>query len=99
MHMANFGTASIWPLYTYFLNLSKYVRARHTSGTCHHIAYIPSVHQLDVLLCADGILRHVFPCIFTYSADYPEKYAASPSFIHSFNLLLTLLKDALGHST
>lgn len=23
--------------------------------------------------CADGIIRLVFPRIFTYSADYPEK--------------------------
>ncbi|KAG2054253.1 hypothetical protein BDR06DRAFT_884542, partial [Suillus hirtellus] len=26
-----------------------------------------------VLQCPDGTLRRVFPCIFTYSADYPEK--------------------------
>jgi hypothetical protein len=26
-----------------------------------------------VLKCADGILRRVYPRIFTYSADYPEK--------------------------
>ena len=26
-----------------------------------------------VLKCADGVLRRVFPRIFTYSADYPEK--------------------------
>jgi hypothetical protein len=45
--MANFGTASIWPLYMYFANLLKYIRAKPTSGACHHIAYIPSVHQLD----------------------------------------------------
>ena len=27
-----------------------------------------------LILCADGILRRVFPRIFIYSADYPEKY-------------------------
>jgi hypothetical protein len=27
-----------------------------------------------VLQCPDGILRRVFPRIFTYSADYPEKF-------------------------
>jgi hypothetical protein len=27
-----------------------------------------------VLKCPDGVLRRVFPRIFTYSADYPEKY-------------------------
>jgi len=26
-----------------------------------------------VIEFADGILRHVFPRLFTYSADYPEK--------------------------
>jgi len=26
-----------------------------------------------VLKCADGILRRVYPRIFTYSADYQEK--------------------------
>jgi len=28
-----------------------------------------------VLMCCDGIKRRLFPRIFTYSADYPEKYA------------------------
>lgn len=27
-----------------------------------------------VLTCADGIERRLYPRIFTYSADYPEKY-------------------------
>jgi hypothetical protein len=27
-----------------------------------------------VITCGDGITRRVFPRIFTYSADYPEKY-------------------------
>ena len=27
-----------------------------------------------VLRCADEIERRLFPRIFTYSADYPEKY-------------------------
>ena len=27
-----------------------------------------------VLTCADGIERRLYPHIFTYSADYPEKY-------------------------
>lgn len=24
-------------------------------------------------LCYDNIIRRFFPCLFTYSADYPEK--------------------------
>ena len=31
-----------------------------------------------VWMCGDGILRRIFPRIFTYSADYPEKYAMRP---------------------
>ena len=27
-----------------------------------------------VIKCVDGIERRVYPRIFTYSADYPEKY-------------------------
>ncbi|KAG2060721.1 hypothetical protein BDR06DRAFT_986857 [Suillus hirtellus] len=34
-----------------------------------------------VLKCADGVLRRIFPCIFTYSADYPE------------NVLIATIKD------
>jgi hypothetical protein len=30
-----------------------------------------------VLKCADGVLRRIFPRIFTYSADYPEKCVLS----------------------
>jgi hypothetical protein len=46
-HLTNFGTASAWPLYMYFANLSKYVRARPNSGACHHIAFLPYV-SLDM---------------------------------------------------
>ncbi|KAG2336228.1 hypothetical protein BDR05DRAFT_896996, partial [Suillus weaverae] len=34
-----------------------------------------------VLKCADGVARRVFPWLFTYSADYPEK------------VLITTIKD------
>lgn len=139
-HLANFGTAKAWPLYLYFGNLSKYIRAAPGSGACHLVGFLPSVccllpmswgpinvspsklpdsvkdilrslprisksgitalnahcrrelfHScwkilLDpeflhayrhgiVLQCPDGIFRRVFPRIFTYSADYPEKCA------------------------
>lgn len=42
-HLANFGSASVWPLYLYFGNLSKYFRGKPGSGASHHVAYIPSV--------------------------------------------------------
>lgn len=42
-HLANFGTASLWPLYAYLGGISKYTRAKDNEPVCHHIAYIPSV--------------------------------------------------------
>ncbi|KAJ7732329.1 hypothetical protein DFH07DRAFT_755264 [Mycena maculata] len=42
-HLANFGDASLWPLYSFFGNLSKYIRAKPTSNAGYHQAYIPSV--------------------------------------------------------
>ncbi|KAG1845733.1 hypothetical protein DFJ58DRAFT_730795 [Suillus subalutaceus] len=62
-HLATFGTAKAWPLYMYFGNLTKYARSAPKSVYPHGI----------VLQCPDGIWRRVFPRIFTYSTDYPEK--------------------------
>ncbi|PPQ73255.1 hypothetical protein CVT24_009970 [Panaeolus cyanescens] len=42
-HLASFGNASLWPIYLYFGNLSKYTRAKPSSFSAHHIAYIPSL--------------------------------------------------------
>jgi hypothetical protein len=42
-HLADFGTASLWPIYAYFGNQSKYTRGKPTSFAAHHIAYMPSV--------------------------------------------------------
>ena len=30
-----------------------------------------------VITCSDQVKRRIFPRIFTYSADYPEKYVAA----------------------
>ena len=42
-HLANFGTASLWPIYIWFGNISKYVRIKASSFAAHHLAYLPSV--------------------------------------------------------
>ena len=57
-HLTNFGSASLWPIYLWFLSLSKYVRVCPTSFSAHHLAYIPSVWHLSAHdeACADIVL-------------------------------------------
>jgi Plavaka transposase len=140
-HLANFGTAKLWPIYMFFGSQNKYTRSKPSSHLCHHLAYIPSVCDMPIcdtgcslmnrfklpdsiqdfirtltggvaarpallthcrrelmhaiwqllldeefmeaykhgiiIKCTDGICRRVFPRIFTYSADYPEKSVLS----------------------
>ena len=42
-HLTNFGNATLWPIYLYLGNLSKYSRAKPTTFAAHHLAYIPKV--------------------------------------------------------
>jgi hypothetical protein len=42
-HLANFGTAKLWPIYFLFGNISKYIHGQPNSGACQHVAYIPSL--------------------------------------------------------
>jgi Plavaka transposase len=42
-HLANFGTAKLWPIYLLFGNVSKYIHGQPNSGACQHVAYIPSL--------------------------------------------------------
>jgi hypothetical protein len=48
-HLTNFGPASLWPMYLFFGNQSKYDRCRPSKFAAHHLAYIPSVRPPDRL--------------------------------------------------
>lgn len=41
--LAQFGSASLWPMYLFFGNQSKYARERPSEHACHHLAYLPKV--------------------------------------------------------
>lgn len=43
MRLANFGPASLWPMYGFLGGVSKYLRCKPSEIACHHLAYIPSV--------------------------------------------------------
>lgn len=58
-HLTNFGSASLWPLYMFFGGHSKYIRGKPTSGTGHHLAYIPTLPKdklQDLYFALFGIL-------------------------------------------
>ncbi|KAJ7742183.1 hypothetical protein DFH07DRAFT_964704 [Mycena maculata] len=42
-HLASFGDASLWPLYLFFGNQSKWLRVKPRSDLCHHVAYFPKL--------------------------------------------------------
>lgn len=45
-HLASFGSTSLWPIYLFLGNVSKYTRSKPTSFSAHHITYIPTVCDL-----------------------------------------------------
>jgi hypothetical protein len=52
--------------------------------------FISAYRHGIVLKCADGIARRIFPRIFTYSADYPEKCVLLRIFFKKVELLINL---------
>jgi hypothetical protein len=42
-HLTSFGNASLWPIYLYVGNLSKYIQSKPTANSTYHLAYIPKV--------------------------------------------------------
>ncbi|KAF8960115.1 hypothetical protein BDZ97DRAFT_1922371 [Flammula alnicola] len=87
-HLASFGSASLWPIYLFFGNQSKWTRVKPTTNSCHHIVYIPklpdSFHDFFVELTGQGptadILTHcrrelmhaVWQCLL--DAEFLEVY-------------------------
>ena len=58
-NLAQFGHASLWPVYMFIGNTSKYILSRPNSFSAHHIAYLPTVGIL--LLC---YVCHASHCLF-----------------------------------
>ena len=41
--LGSFGNTSLWPMYLFFGNQSKYTRAKPSEFAAHHLAYVPKV--------------------------------------------------------
>ncbi len=90
-HLADFGNASLWPIYMFFGGLSKYIRAKPTSGACHHIAYIPSVSLLRINSSFAGSNTKKLPDYF--QDNYKEFFGRSTT-----AAMLTHCKRELMHA-
>jgi hypothetical protein len=51
MQLTSFGTASLWPIYMFLGNQSKYIRCKMSLLTAQHVAYIPKVISLAAKKC------------------------------------------------
>jgi hypothetical protein len=97
-HLANFGTAALWPIYAFFGNQSKYTRGKPTSFSAHHIAYIPSVSSpiffkkiddLRLILKLPDTIQDLYRSIFDFSATASTLTHLKRELIHAiWNLLL-----------
>lgn len=65
-HLANFGTASLWPLYLFFGNQSKWLRGKPRTASCHHLAYIPKVFGLFFCLVRIANIHSFYSCHLTF---------------------------------
>ncbi|KAG2064847.1 hypothetical protein BDR04DRAFT_1130612 [Suillus decipiens] len=81
-HLVQFGNASAWLIYLYFGNQKSYHNIlTHCKHEMFHVIWCILIDDnfLDeyrdgiIIKCHDRVTHQVFPRIFTYSADYPEK--------------------------
>lgn len=91
-NLTAFSHASLWPVYMYIGNESKYIRAKPTSFSTHHIAYLPTVWDVIALF-------HRISHIWSQLPDsikefYREEYGVYPTAD-----MLTHLKRELIHAS
>lgn len=82
-HLAQFGSASLCPLYAFFGNQSKYDRAKPSHFAAHHVAYMPSVRDSDLLHQFCDKLLFSFQIIFKISIQQPSVKPLQQQLSHS----------------
>jgi hypothetical protein len=95
-HLANFGTAALWPIYFFIGLTSKYIRSKPTSFSAHHLAYIPSVsnifclfeYALTISQLPDSI-QDVYKDIYGTSANSDVLTFLKREFVHAIWCLLS----------
>ncbi|KAJ3574499.1 hypothetical protein NP233_g1729 [Leucocoprinus birnbaumii] len=90
-HLADFGSASLWPSYCYFGNQSKYERLKPSNFAAHHIAYVPPLTRAFQDWYRNHPDNNKKPSGASEHPDNTEKFSASRE-------LLTHLKRELMHA-
>ena len=84
-NLTAFSNASLWPMYMYITNESKYVQAKPTSFSAHHIAYLPTVQDLVANLSFAPFLTFFLSCriqsrsSITNATGYTPQLTCSPT--------------------
>ena len=60
-HLANFGTASLWPLYLFFGNMSKYTSSKPSEFPACPLAYLPKVESIGCIATTPS--DYIFSCL------------------------------------
>ncbi|KAJ7208340.1 hypothetical protein GGX14DRAFT_634077, partial [Mycena pura] len=88
-HLADFGYASLWPLYTFFGNISKYLRAKPSMRTGYHQAYFPTIPDSVKDTYFDAFGKAMPPEVLTHLKRELihavwEQLLLTPEFIHAY---------------
>jgi hypothetical protein len=62
--LTSFGDASLWPLYLFFGNESKYRRCKPSNHMCHHVAYFHKVCRMSLFCFLVETIFPIAPCPF-----------------------------------
>ncbi|KAG2335358.1 hypothetical protein BDR05DRAFT_1006898 [Suillus weaverae] len=65
-HLASFGNASLWPIYLFIGNQSKYICGKPTSFAAHHLAYIPKLSDTIQDFYKDTFGRSATAAVLTH---------------------------------
>lgn len=71
-HLAQFSDSSVWPVYLYFGNLSKFTRRKPLSRCAQHVAYFPKV----CFFGSDGQMRLMVTLMLESRSRGPSRGAS-----------------------
>ena len=77
-HLANFGTASLWPIYVFFGNMSKYDSSKPTEFAACHLAYLPKVKSITLHIHLTNLTQIPPQLPDDFSDAYMKEFGVPP---------------------